>query len=204
MKSLFDEKFEKFNAILMFGPPGAGKGTVSSSLAHISGHYHLSTGDIFRGLDPNSKISEKCRSFLDKGFLVPDDITVDIWYRYVLGLIATNKFFPDKHLLILDGIPRNIKQACIIENYVNIKKVILLDMPNIDKLIDRLLKRAVIEKRVDDSNKNILKERMQIYRDETEKLLKHFSNDLILKINADQKKLDVFKDVLIGTSDLLS
>ncbi len=195
---------EKFRAMLVFGPPGAGKGTLGKILAAAGNHVHLSSGDIFRGLDPESFSGKLYHSYASQGHLVPDDVTITIWHRYVEGLIATNRYFPKKQLLLLDGIPRTLSQAKILDAHVEVVSVIVLDMPNIEGLVKRMKKRALIEKRPDDADENVLRTRMEVYEKETSQLLSHYPSSSITKILADQKPLEVLRDVLVQLSSLLS
>ncbi len=195
---------EKFRSILVFGPPGAGKGTLSKFLSTAGNHFHLSSGDIFRGLDPESPIGKLYHTYASKGHLVPDEVTVQIWKHYVEGLIATNRYFPSKQFLLLDGIPRTVSQAEIFDQFIEVVHVIVLEMPNIEELIKRMRKRALIEKRHDDAEDSVIKTRMQVYEKETLGLLSHYPASKISRFNADQKPLDVLKDVLVKLSYLLS
>lgn len=195
---------ELFPCVILFGPPGAGKGTVGRILASAGNHVHLSSGDIFRTLDPESTAGKLFQQYAGKGFLVPDEVTMQIWYHYVCGLIATNRYFPKKQLLLLDGIPRNPAQVKLISKYVKVLAVLVLDMPNTDGLIQRLKKRAIIEKRMDDAEESVLTKRMQVYEKETLEILGSFPQDLKYHCNADQKPLDVLRDVLTKLSSILS
>ena len=195
---------ELFPCLLLFGPPGAGKGTVGKILAAAGNHVHLSSGDIFRTLDPESPSGRLFQQYAGKGFLVPDEVTMQIWYHYVCGLVATNRYFPKKQLLLLDGIPRNPAQVKLISQYVKIIGVLAFDMPNVEGLIQRLKKRAIIEKRMDDADESVLRKRMQVYEKETHEILSLFPKELCYHCNADQKPLEVLRDVLVKLAGKLS
>ena len=199
------EKFDHpLRAVLLFGPPGSGKGTLGKFLSSAGNHFHLSSGDIFRGLAPESPAGKLYYSYAHQGHLLPDGATVEIWHNYVEGLIATNKYFPHEQLLLLDGIPRTVAQAKLLDKHLNILKIIVLDMPNIEGLLRRMKRRALIERRADDFNESVLRTRMEVYQNETVKLLDHYPKHLIARFNADQRPLEVLRDVLVELSDLLS
>ena len=195
---------EKFRSVLIFGPPGSGKGTLGKELSSAGNHFHLSSGDIFRGLSPESPAGKLYHNYAAKGLLLPDEVTIQIWKHYVHGLIATNRYFPTQQLLLLDGLPRTIRQAQLLENLIKIEKIIVLEIPNKEKLIKRIQRRGLIEKRGDDMDPQVLKTRMDVYEKETIKLLKHYPENMISFFNADQKPLEVLRDVLVNLSDLLS
>ncbi|QVL56856.1 MAG: nucleoside monophosphate kinase [Simkaniaceae bacterium] len=195
---------EKFQSVLIFGPPGSGKGTQGKFLSSAGNHFHLSSGDAFRGLSPESPAGKLYHSYAGKGMLLPDDVTIEIWHHYVMGLIATNQYFPKEQLLLLDGIPRTVKQAEILDRYIEVKKIILLEAPNSDVLVQRLKRRALIEKRQDDRDESVLKKRMEIYENETFPVLKHYDEALISRFNAEQRPLEVLRDILVSLCELLS
>lgn len=194
---------EPFRSILLFGPPGSGKGTLGHFLSSAGNHFHLSSGDIFRGLSLESPAGKLYHSYASKGHLLPDEATVQIWRHYVDGLISTNRYFPESQLLLLDGIPRTLKQTELMDPYINIVKIIVLDVPNYEILIKRLQRRAMIEKRMDDKDAEVLKTRMEVYKKETAHVLDHYPKDKIAVFNADQKPLEVLRDVLVKLSNLL-
>lgn len=204
IQSLISGKSRPYRSVLLFGPPGAGKGTLGKLLSSAGNHFHLSSGDIFRGLSPESPAGKIYHSYAGKGHLVPDDIAVGIWHHFVEGLIATNRYFPHQQLLLLDGIPRTVPQAKLFERYIQIKHIIVLETQNFDELIKRMKRRALIERRHDDMDETVLQTRMRVYMEDTHKLLEHYPSNLISRFNADQRPLEVLRDVLGKLSHLLS
>ncbi len=191
-------------AILIFGPPGSGKGTLGKFLSSAGNHFHLSSGDIFRSLSPESPAGQLYHNYAGKGLLLPDEITIQIWHHYVHGLIATNRYFPASQLLLLDGIPRTIRQTDLLQKYIQVEKIIVLDVEMIEELIKRIQRRALIEKRTDDLDPQVLRTRMEVYQKDTMKVLKHYPDRLIARFNGSQKPLEVLRDVLVGLSSLLA
>lgn len=199
------EKFDHpLNSILLFGPPGSGKGTLGKFLSSAGNHFHLSSGDIFRGLSPESPAGKLYYQYANKGHLVPDEATIQIWHNYVEGLIATNRYFPHQQLLLLDGIPRTLNQAKLLDNHLNVLHVIVLETSNNEGLIKRMKRRALIERRADDTSETTLRTRMQVYEQETVSVLKHYPDSKISRFNADLLPLEVLRDVLIELSLPLS
>jgi adenylate kinase len=184
------------SAYLIFGAPGSGKGTVGAKLAAATGIKHLSTGDIFRGLSPASENGKLFASYANAGKLVPDEVTVQIFSRYIGGLIDTNKFDPAKDSFLLDGIPRTAPQAELIKSAVNVKHVFVLDIADYSVIIERLLKRATIEGRKDDADESIVKARIKEYETKTSAVLSAYENSLITKINGNQSPDEVLRDTL--------
>lgn len=204
MDSVIPHYNKKFRSMLIFGPPGSGKGTMGRFLSAAGNHVHLSSGDIFRGLSPESPAGQLFHKFASEGHLVPDEVTLKIWHNYVLGLIATNRYFPSQQFLLLDGIPRTYEQARLLDQYIQPMHVIVLEMKDKKRLVERMKRRALIEGRHDDTNEEVLMTRFKVYEETTLKLLSHYPSSLITRINADQKPLDVLKDILNHLSGLLS
>ncbi len=201
--SLIPPYNKRFRSILIFGPPGSGKGTLGKFVAEAGGHLHLSSGDIFRSLSPDSPAGKIFHQYANKGHLVPDEVTLEVWKSYVTGLIATNRYFPETQYLLLDGLPRTLKQAELIDKLVDVVQVIVLKIDNMKALMQRMKKRSRIESRHDDIDEEVLKTRFKVYEKDTVKLLSHYPKKLITEFNADQRPLEVLRDVLAKLSDLL-
>lgn len=193
-----------WRSILLFGPPGSGKGTLGKFLSSAGNHYHLSSGDIFRGLSPESEAGRIFHRYASKGQLVPDEVMIAVWRNYMSGLIATNAYFPHEQFLLLDGIPRTVSQVDLLAPFVDLIHVIVLEMPNQKGLVERLKRRGIIERRVDDFDESIIIKRMEVYESETTTILSRLPKEKISRFNADQPPLQVLRDVLIGLSDLLT
>lgn len=195
---------EKFRCILIFGPPGSGKGTMGRFLSEAAGLCHLSSGDIFRGLSPQSPGGRLFHQYASQGLLVPDEVTIEIWYQYVSGLIATNRYMPSHQFLLLDGIPRTLKQAQILDQYLDVEHIIFLNVPDQNKLIERLQRRAKIEGRKDDADVSVLKKRLDVYAKETQAVLSHYPKEIVSTFNGDQRPLEVLRDILNKTTDIFT
>lgn len=192
-----------FRALLIFGPPGSGKGTLGKFLSSAGNHFHLSSGDIYRGLSPESPAGQLYHSYAAKGHLLPDEIAIKIWHHFVHGLIATNRYFPSQQLLLLDGLPRTIRQVDLLQKYLVVERIIVLEVKQTDELFKRIQRRAIIEKRTDDLDPEVLKTRMNVYKKDTMRVLQHYPENLIARFNAEQKPLEVLRDVLVRLSDVL-
>ena len=185
----------KIPAVLIFGAPGSGKGTVGAKLAATTSLKHISTGDIFRGIAPSSESGKLLASYSSKGLLVPDEATVEIFGRFI-ELVNTNKVNPDKDTLLLDGIPRTVAQVKLIESVVDVKHIFVLDIKDEKTIVARLLNRAKIEGRKDDADEAVIKNRLKVYKESTAKVLGKYSKSIISRINGDNTPDEVFCDTL--------
>lgn len=176
-----------FNLIL-FGPPGSGKGTQSEKLVQKYGLIHLSTGNLLRSeIAAKTPLGLEAKNFMDKGQLVPDEV--------VIGMIdSCLDQHPDAKGFLFDGFPRTEAQAEALDKLLSLKKtsiskVIALDVLE-EELIQRLLKRGETSGRSDDINESVIKSRFLVYKTETEPVAEYYNK---------QGKLDVVKG--IGTVD---
>ncbi len=187
---------KRFSTILLFGPPGSGKGTIGEQLASQKGHVHLSSGDIFRGLDPESKIGKIFRSYGEHGKLVPDEVTIEIFEHHILKMVRKGRYNPKNQLLMLDGIPRTKKQAEVLERDIDVKGIVILDVPDVQVLIDRIQGRASVQGRKDDQDEAVLRQRFAVFEKQTKEVLSHYPQELVIHIDGTQSKEDVLQTVL--------
>jgi adenylate kinase len=171
-----------FNLIL-FGPPGSGKGTQSLKISEKYKLAHISTGDIFRNEIRNfTELGLKVQSIIEKGELVPDELLIQILEN------ALNKYSDIKGY-IFDGFPRTLRQAGFLDEVLSrmnekVSVVIALDVDE-QEIILRLLKRAQLEGRKDDTEE-VIRNRMSVYHSQTKPLMDFY---------ADQGKFEVLHGV---------
>ncbi|MGP1310513.1 MAG: adenylate kinase family protein [Phycisphaerales bacterium] len=187
---------DKLKTVLLFGAPGAGKGTQGAILGGIPGFYHMSSGDMFRGMDPESDLGKTIRKYMTAGELVPDDVTIDLWRDHTRKLRESGAFDPRTHLLVLDGIPRNVNQASLLENDIDVLKIVHLAFADSDVAVERLKKRALKQNRADDAKEEVVRRRLDVYREETQPLLDHYSKPLIADVDAVGSPAQVLLEVL--------
>ena len=187
---------QKFQSVLLVGPPGVGKGTQGELLAQIPGMYHLSSGAMFRELDTDSELGRIFHKYASLGDLVPDEITVQIWRDYIQKQVAEDTYNPARDLLILDGIPRNTAQADLINPHVNVLRIIYMICENQEVMFRRIRGRATKESRFDDSQEAIVHHRWQVYKQETEPLIDHYPQELVRIVDAEAIPAAVLQQIL--------
>jgi adenylate kinase len=186
----------RYKSILLFGAPGSGKGTQGKILGSIPGFYHSACGDVFRSLDLQSEMGRVFWEYAGKGRLVPDEFTVKLWKQYINGMEMVNQFFPETQLLVLDGIPRNVDQAKLLEDTIEVVKVVHLICADMDKMIERLKRRALKENRFDDANDKVIQRRLEVYEQETAPVLNYYPKDKIAKIDATMSQIRVLSEII--------
>lgn len=187
---------ERYKTILLFGPPGVGKGTQGKLLGAIPGMFHLATGDIFRSLDKNSELGRQFMQYSSRGELVPDDLTIKVWQDYVQKRIDAGDYNPETDLLILDGIPRSLNQAKGIGDYLDVLGIIYLCCPDLDETIGRMKRRAQRENRHDDADEKVIRRRFEVFEKETAPVLSQYDQDLIAEIDAIGTPVEVLHRIL--------
>jgi adenylate kinase len=186
----------RYKSILLFGAPGSGKGTQGKIIGAIPGFYHSATGDIFRSLDLQSEMGRIFWEYAGKGKLVPDEITIRLWRQYIKGMEMVNQFHPDSEILVLDGIPRNLKQAQLLDDTIDVVKVIHLICPDMSKMVERLRRRALRENRFDDASDEVIRRRLEVYDRDTKPVLGYYPPDKILRVEATMSQIRVLTQLV--------
>ena len=156
--------------IVLFGPPGSGKGTQATKLRDKYALLHVSTGDIFRAhLKNETPLGTEVKGYLDSGQLVPDELTIRILEDYV----DTN-LKPQHKGIIFDGFPRTIPQAealdhMLLKKRMPVKKVLALNVDD-DEVTKRIINRGKSSGRTDDTDETTVRKRLQVYKDQTSPL----------------------------------
>jgi|GEM_PF-473519 len=157
--------------IILFGPPGSGKGTQAEKLVVKYNLLHISTGDLFRyNLKNNTKLGLEAKKYIDKGALVPDRVTI----KMLKEKVASN---PKVKGYIFDGFPRTLPQSRALDRLLNdlggVSKLLMLDVPD-QELMKRLLERGKTSGRSDDLDKNIIQRRIEVYKETTFPVFNHY------------------------------
>mgnify|MGYP005773268431 FL=1 len=207
--------------IILLGPPGAGKGTQAAGIVNKYNIPHISTGDIFRkNIKEETELGKKAKEYMDKGLLVPDELTV--------GLVTSRISEPDcANGFMLDGFPRNVSQAKHLDVFLKETNIKLDNVINIEVDKNILVERAVgrrickscgatyhvefnppktegvcnvcggeLYQRQDDTEETVSK-RIQVYLDETKPLADYYANEgIISNINGQQSIDKVFEDIV--------
>ena len=187
--------------VVLMGAPGAGKGTQAKILESSLGLPQVATGDLFRAnLKNETELGKLARTYMDKGELVPDEVTVAM-VRDRLSQSDCEKG------AILDGFPRTIAQAKALDTLLEEFSAKIAVVPFIDVaqdvLVRRLAKRAEIEGRADD-NEETIRVRMEVYHSETAPLLNYYDEKgLLVKIVGEQSIDDVTADLTAVVKDVM-
>ncbi len=186
----------KYQTYLLFGPPGSGKGTQGKTLGTVPRFFHCACGDVFRSIDTRTAVGRAFLDYSSKGQLVPDEITVQLWKARIDAAVDAHTFKPDIDILVLDGIPRNVAQAEIMDDLINVEKVFHLSCPNRDALMERLKKRALKDNRLDDANEEVITRRLAIYETESKPVLSYYGPKRITRIDATEPPHKVLLHIL--------
>jgi len=182
--------------VILFGPPGSGKGTQAKFIVNQKGLIHISTGDIFRKhISQQTQLGRLASEFMNQGQLVPDKLTIELLESEIDNYSNANGF-------IFDGFPRTLPQANAFNNFLSNKKMPLSAVISFevgeDELVNRLLKRGVNSGREDDKNKDVIRKRIQVYEKQTAILKTYYAENLknnFFEINGERVIDVISKDI---------
>ncbi len=161
--------------LLFVGPPGAGKGTQAQRVAEALDIAHVSTGDMFRALDPETDLGKRVTAIMESGGYVSDDIVIEMLQGRISQPDAENGY-------ILDGFPRTTAQAAALDDFLGedgLDRVVLFEVDE-DQVVQRMLDRG----RADDTEETI-RTRLEVYREQTEPLIELYeSRSIVTHIDA--------------------
>jgi len=177
----------KYNAVLLFGAPGSGKGTQGRILRHLPNCYYFACGDAFRNLRPDDPLGKTFLEFSSRGELVPDEFTITLWQKNMASAIVKGAFHPKQDFLVLDGIPRNPHQVEMIAEHVNVLAVLHLACPDQEQMIERIQRRA--------PNLDVIQQRFETYKTETQPVLDCFDASIVHDIDSTQSPVKVLGGV---------
>lgn len=180
--------------IVLFGPPGAGKGTQSEKIIDQYSLVHISTGDLFRKhLKEGTELGKKAQEFIDAGNLVPDEVVIGMVDVKITETPATSGF-------IFDGFPRTVAQAEALDqllekNNTSISLMIALQVPD-DELRERLMLRGKTSGRSDDQDIEKINNRIKVYKEETLPVANFYKNQSKLaEVNGVGSIDEIFADI---------
>lgn len=147
-------------------------------------------------MDTRNPIGKAFLEYSSKGQLVPDEITVELWKVSIGHAVEAHVFKPDIDYLVLDGIPRNVRQAELMAEVIDVRRVFHLSCLDRDKVVARLKKRALKDNRLDDANEEVIRRRLDIYEKESLPLLDYYGPKLVVDIDAAEPPVVVLQTIL--------
>ena len=201
----------RFKTFLVFGPNGIGKGTNAVAVGTLPGYLHFSTGDMFRALVARvkegtaSELERRIDKIMKSGGLVDDETTVKLARENLESAVRDGSFDPETDCLLLDGLPRNVEQAKMIEPFIELCGVLHITAAR-EVAVARITGRAQKEGRKDDQDAEAVGRRLDIFFENAARILAYYdknfngemtyNSEMIHYINADQRPVEVLRDVL--------
>lgn len=183
-------------AFIILGAPGSGKGTQGQILGKVPRFFHCACGDVFRSLDTRTALGKQFVDYSSRGELVPDELTIALWKAQIDNLCDAYHYKPDIDFLVLDGIPRNVRQAEILSRYIEVHQVFHLSCPDRNELARRMRKRALKDNRIDDASDKVIDQRIATYEAETKPILDFYPTKIVTDIDATQPPVKVLAEMI--------
>jgi len=188
----------RYRSVLLFGAPGSGKGTQGKNLGALPRFHHFACGDVFRALDPSSRIGKEFARYARGGGLVPDELTIELWQDAINSRINSGQYNPEKQIILLDGIPRTLEQAKLLAPKLDVLAVIYLICNNVEEIISRILHRSASggAARADDTNEEVIRHRLDVYEEVTRPVLELYPARRIFRVSTLRPPEEVTAELL--------
>ncbi len=172
-KRILQSKENAMINLILFGPPGSGKGTQAAKLVARYELVHISTGDLFRyEMSHDTPLGKRAKRYIEAGELVPDEVTIGMLRNKV-------EAHPDARGFIFDGFPRTVAQAEALDNLLaekgtEVSALIALEVDD-EEIVQRILKRGQTSGRPDDNDESIIRKRIEVYKKETAPVFAYYA-----------------------------
>jgi len=191
-------------AVLLFGPPGSGKSTHGRALGELPRLLHYDMGENLRQVDENTELGEKIRAVTAAGDILPDDVVMSVFDEDLEQLGETGDYYPEKDVLLLDGLPRTPGQAEALRARLQLLGVVELAIDDRLGLFERLRERGLENGRIDDVDASVIEERIRRYERESRPVIELFEPRSVETVNASNAPLEVLANVVGAMMSLLS
>ena len=171
-------------------------------MGRMPGFLHLSSGDVFRGLDAGSALGQELSQYTSQGRLVPDELTMEICTKHIEKLGSEGQFDPENDFLLLDGLPRTYRQAELLDQAVQVERIYYLTLGSDEEAVARIKGRAAKEGRADDADESVIRERFRMFQQQTAATLEHYDRSLIVEINSSRRPMEILADLAASIAGL--
>ena len=185
-----------YQALLLIGLPGSGKSTQGKILGAIPGIHYWEAGEALRAIDPDSDIGGLIHQRIARGELIPDELAVSLCLDDLKARVNAGVYHPATDLLALDGIPRTVRQAALLDAQVKVIKVLHLVCRNVEPVVQRLRQRAADQGRADDADERVIRQRLALYQRVTAQLLTYYPPESVATIDALRSPAEVLDQIL--------
>jgi adenylate kinase len=185
-----------YQALLLIGLPGSGKSTQGKILGAIPSIHYWEAGGALRAIDPDSHTGRIIQQHMSQGELIPDELAVALCLNDLKARVMTGTYHPATDLLVLDGIPRTVRQAALLDAQIEVIKILHLACRDVEQVVLRLRQRTVEQGRADDAEERVIRHRLALYQRVTAQLLTYYPPERIATIDALRPPVVVLDQIL--------
>jgi adenylate kinase len=185
-----------YQALLLIGLPGSGKSTQGKILGALPGIHYWEASEAFRAIDADSDIGRVIHQQISRGELIPDELAVSLCLDDLKARVTAGIYRPASDLLVLDGIPRSVRQAALLDAHVAVVRILHLVCGDVEQVVQRLRQRAAKQGRADDAEQHIIRHRLAVYQRDTARVLEYYPTECIATIDALRSPAEVLDQIL--------